>query len=68
MKFLNGNEWYWRLSRTCVEVLLGFIVANGANIMTGYGMDAGTVACIMGIVTAVASPIIASLKGKDETA
>lgn len=65
--FLHSNIWYWRLARTAVEVVLAFVVANGANILTGYGMDAATVTAIMGVVAAVLSPIIASLKKADES-
>lgn len=63
--FLHGNEWHWRLARTLIEVVLAFVVANGANMLMGFGMDAGTVTAIMGVVAAVLSPIIASLKKAD---
>ena len=27
-EFLTGNEWWWRLARTCVQGVLGALVAN----------------------------------------
>ena len=63
--FLNGNEWYWRLARTVVEVVIAFIIANAANILSGFGMDAGMVSAITAAIAALLSPILAALKKHD---
>ena len=64
-KFINGNEWYWRLARTLVEVIIAFVIANAANILSGFGMDAGVVSALTAGITAVLSPVLAALKKHD---
>ena len=64
-KFINGNEWYWRLARTLVEVIIAFVITNAANILSGFGMDAGVVSALTAGITAVLSPVLAALKKHD---
>jgi hypothetical protein len=63
--FRHSNLWYWRLARTVVEVVLGFIAANLTQILTGYGLSPEVVTMLVGVYTCVFSPVIADLKQTD---
>ena len=63
--FRRSNLWYWRLARTVVEVVLGFIAANLTQILTGYGLSPDVVTMLVGVYTCVFSPVIADLKQTD---
>lgn len=61
-EFLTGNEWWWRLARTCVQGVLGALVAN-------FGFAGGCVwvlspewrALVVALVMAVLSPVMAEI-------
>ncbi|NHM15252.1 alanine racemase [Eggerthellaceae bacterium zg-887] len=65
-KFLAGNEWQWRLSRTIVQGVLGVFVAN-IDLIIGFGvLDPTMRALVVAFVMAVLSPIMAALGGGEE--
>lgn len=65
-KFLQSNEWQWRLCRTIVQGIIGFLIANADALFANFTLDANTKAIIVGIVMAILSPIMAEL-GKHNT-
>lgn len=69
-KFLQSNEWQWRLCRTIVQGIIGFLIANADALFANFTLDANTKAIIVGIVMAILSPIMAELgkrNGEDTT-
>ena len=60
-KFLSSNEWQWRLCRTIVQGIIGFLIANADALFANLTLDANTKAIIVGIVMAILSPIMAEL-------
>ena len=65
-KFLNGNEWYWRLARTILQGVLGVVIANIDMLIEPLQIDTFWKAMIVAVVMAVLSPIMAELgKGAD---
>lgn len=60
-KFLQSNEWQWRLCRTIVQGIIGFLIANADALFANFTLDANTKAIIVGIVMAILSPIMAEL-------
>lgn len=69
-KFLQSNEWQFRLLRTIVQGIIGFLIANIDLLFANFSLDANTKAIIVGIVMAILSPIMAELgkHNKEETA
>ena len=65
-KFLNGNEWYWRLLRTIVQGLLGVIVANIDMIIEPLQINPTIKGLIVAAVMAILSPIMAELGRETE--
>ena len=65
-KFLSSNSWEWRLCRTVVQGIIGFLLANVDLLFANLTLDANTKAIIVGIVMAILSPIMAEL-GKHNT-
>ena len=62
-KFLESNEWQYRLGRTIVQGILGVIVAN-ADLIAGYViLDPSQRALAVALVMAVLSPCMAVLGG-----
>ena len=61
MKFFNSNEWQWRLLRTIVQGVIGFLIANIDLIIANLTLDANTKAIIVGVVMAILSPIMAEI-------
>lgn len=61
MKFLKGNEWYWRLLRTIVQGVIGVIVANVDILVGSFVIDPAYKAMIVALCMAVLSPIMAAL-------
>ena len=60
-KFLTGNEWNWRLSRTVVQGVLGVVVAN-IDVLVGMAvLDPAMRALCVAFVMAVLSPVMAEL-------
>ena len=60
-KFLSSNEWQFRLLRTIVQGIIGFLIANIDLLFVNLTLDANTKAIIVGIVMAILSPIMAEL-------
>lgn len=64
-KFLQSNEWQYRLLRTIVQGVLGVIIAN-IDVLAGYAiLDPAIRAIVVALVMAVLSPIMAMLGGGD---
>lgn len=60
-KFLTSNETKWRLLRTIVQGILGWVVAN-ADTIAGYCvMDAAQRTMVVGLCMAVLSPIMSEI-------
>lgn len=68
MKFFKSNEWQWRLLRTIVQGIIGFLIANIDLLFANFSMDANTKAIVVGVTMAILSPIMAELgkSKKDE--
>lgn len=66
MKFLRGNEWYWRLARTIVQGVLGVLIANIDLLIGRVAVDPAYKPMIAACVMAVLSPIMAALGGTDD--
>lgn len=64
-KFLNSNDWQYRLLRTIVQGVLGVIIANIDLIVGAAIFDPAQKAIIVALVMAVLSPIMAVLGGDD---
>lgn len=64
-KFLNSNEWQWRLSRTIVQGVLAVLVANIDLIVGTCALEPQWRALCVALIMAVLSPIMAEL-GKAE--
>lgn len=67
MKFFKSNAWQWRLLRTIVQGIIGFLIANIDLLFAELSLDANTKAIIVGVVMAILSPIMAEI-GKTEGA
>ncbi len=60
-RFLSSNEWQWRLCRTVVQSIIGFLIANIDTLFANFTFDANTKAIVVGITMAILSPIMAEL-------
>ena len=60
-KFLNSNEWQWRLARTIAQGVLGVVVANVDMIVGAAVLDPAARALAVAFVMAVLSPVMAEL-------
>lgn len=67
MKFFKSNEWQWRLCRTIVQGICGFLIANVDLLFANLTLDANTKAIIVGVVMAILSPIMAEIGNKNTT-
>lgn len=65
MKFFKSNEWQWRLLRTIVQGIIGFLIANIDLLFANFSMDANTKAIIVGVTMAILSPIMAEIGNKN---
>ena len=65
-KFLSSNEWQFRLLRTIVQGIIGFLIANIDLVFSNLTLDANTKAIIVGLVMAILSPIMAEI-GKNNS-
>ena len=64
-KFLQSNEWQYRLLRTIVQGVLGVLVAN-IDVLAGMVvLDPAIRAIVVALVMAVLSPVMAMLGGGD---
>lgn len=61
MKFFNSNEWQWRLCRTVVQAIIGFLIANADALFANLTLDANTKAIVVGLTMAILSPIMAEI-------
>ena len=66
MKFFNSNEWQYRLLRTIVQGVIGFLIANIDMIISTFTLDANAKAIIVGLVMAILSPIMAEIGKNSE--
>ena len=65
MKFFKSNEWQWRLLRTIVQGVIGFLIANIDLLFANFTMDANTKAIVVGVTMAILSPIMAEIGNKN---
>lgn len=64
-KFLQSNEWQYRLLRTILQGILGVLVAN-IDVIAGYAiLDPAIRAIVVALVMAILSPVMAMLGGGD---
>lgn len=64
-KFLQSNEWQYRLLRTILQGILGVLVAN-IDVLAGYAiLDPAIRAIVVALVMAILSPVMAMLGGGD---
>ena len=66
MKFFNSNEWQYRLLRTIVQGVIGFLIANIDLIISNFTLDANAKAIIVGLVMAILSPVMAEIGKNSE--
>lgn len=59
--FLAGNEWWWRLARTCTQGVLGVVVANLDLLVGASPVPVTWRAFVVALVMAVLSPVMAEL-------
>lgn len=64
-RFLNGNEWQWRLARTVVQGVIGVLVANVDLIVGWCVIEPQVRGLVVALVMAVLSPVMAELGGGD---
>lgn len=63
-KFLQSNEWQYRLARTIAQGVIAVIIAN-LDIIIGYtAIDPSIRAVVVALIMAVLSPIMAMLGGE----
>ena len=60
-RFLNSNEWQWRLLRTIAQGVLGVIVANIDVLVGAAVLDPAARAIVVALCMAVLSPVMAEL-------
>ena len=65
MKFFKSNEWQWRLLRTIVQGVIGFLIANIDLLFANFTMDANAKAIVVGVTMAILSPIMAEIGNKN---
>ena len=65
-KFLQSNEWQWRLLRTIVQGVIGVIIAQLPALLGNAQLDPVWTATIVALTMAVLSPIMAALGEADE--
>jgi len=64
-KFLQSNEWQFRLLRTVIQGILGVLIAN-VDVLAGYAiLDPAIRAIVVALVMAILSPVMAMLGGGD---
>ena len=64
-KFLQSNEWQYRLLRTILQGILGVLIAN-IDVLAGDAiLDPAIRAIVVALVMAVLSPVMAMLGGGD---
>lgn len=64
-KFLQSNEWQYRMLRTILQGILGVLVAN-IDVIAGYAiLDPSIRAIVVALVMAILSPVMAMLGGGD---
>ena len=66
MEFLTSNDPRWRCLRTVVQGALGVVVAMLPQVIGAYELDPTLSACIVALVMAVLSPVMAMLGAEDE--
>ena len=64
--FLGSNSLTARLLRTILEAVLGVLLANVDVLFSGFSLTPEAKTFIVGVVVALTSPILASLKNKNE--
>lgn len=60
-EFLTGNEWYWRLTRTVMQGVLGVVVANLDLLVGTMALGPEWRALVVALVMAVLSPVMAEI-------
>ena len=60
-KFLQSNDWKYRLARTIVQGILGVIVANLDLLLGMVVLDPTVRPVVVALVMAVLSPIMAMM-------
>lgn len=64
--FLSSNDMLARLLRTILEAVLGVFIANIDMFFDGLTLQPEVKTLIVGIVVAIVSPILASLREKQD--
>lgn len=64
-RFLNSNDWTWRLARTIVQGVLAVVVANVDLLVGTCVLDPTWRALVVALVMAVLSPVMAELGAMD---
>ena len=60
-RFLNSNDWQWRLLRTIAQGVLGVVVANIDVLVGAAVLDPAARAIAVALCMAVLSPVMAEL-------
>ncbi len=60
-KFLNSNEWQWRLARTIVQGVIGVLIANLDVIIGSMVLNETVRPIVVALVMAILSPIMAEI-------
>lgn len=60
-RFLNSNEWQWRLLHTIAQGVLGVIVANIDVLVGAAVLDPTARAIVVALCMAVLSPVMVEL-------
>lgn len=65
-KFLNSNEWQYRLWRTIVQGIIGVVIANIDILVGSVVLDPAMRGIVVALVMAVLSPVMAELGAKTQ--
>lgn len=66
--FLTSNKLGYRLARTIVQAIVGFIVANIVQIVALTNLDGSIQAIIVSVTMVILSPVMKALGVEDEKA
>lgn len=66
MKFLQSNDWQYRLLRTICQGVIGVLIANMDLLIAKLSFDPAIKTMIVALCMAVLSPIMAELGRKGE--
>lgn len=61
-KFIHSKEEKWVMARTVVEALLGWIIANAADIMVEIPVNGKVKTLIAGLVVVITSEVLSAIR------